>query len=187
MGGPLRQLCLKSEETVLRWFIILVQPGYEVSVKRNLDRFEDVSVVVPYRTEVRQWADRKVVRQRPLLPGYVIARSNPELRGQIVSLPRVYQFLRFGGEAAYLTEEEVEAVRRVSERTVDPESWDKLQPGQAVRILDGPLAGCAGEIVERDRNQYFTIRLPMLGRQIATRVDLSETGISLLPGTEART
>jgi hypothetical protein len=35
--------------------------------------------------------------------------------------------------------------------------------------------------VERDRNHYFTVRLEMLGRQIATRVDPRETELSLLP------
>lgn len=160
----------------------MVQPGYEVSVQRSLETFCNLPVFVPYRTEVRQWSDRKVVRRRVLLPGYVMSRTDPQLRGQVVSLPRVHQFLRFGGEAAYLRDDEVEALRRISERTVDPECWDQLLPGHSVRILTGPLAGCSGEVVERDRHRYFTVQLPMLGRQIATKVDLSKTEISLLPG-----
>jgi len=186
MGESVRQLCLKIENTGPRWSIILVQPGYEVSVQRSLETLRDLQAFVPYRTEVRQWADRKVIKRRALLPGYVIARTDPELCGQVVTLPRVYQFLRFGGEAAYLRDEEVEALRGISERTVEPESWEQLQRGQSVRILTGPLAGCAGEVVERDRDQHFTVRLPMLGRQVATKVDLSTTEISLLPGPEVR-
>jgi len=186
MGGSLRQLCLKSEEINSRWFIILVQPGYEISVQRNLETVRDLPAIVPYRTEVRQWADRKVIKRRPLLSGYVIARTNPELRGQVISLPHVYKFLRFGGEPAWLSDEEVESLRGISERTVDQESWDRLEPGQAVRILSGPLAGCAGEVVERDRSHYFTVRLPMLGRQIATKVDLSKTEVSLLPAPRTK-
>lgn len=185
MCRSLRQLRLETENTGSRWYIILVQPGYEVSVQHMLESVRDLPAFVPYRTEVRQWSDRKVIKRRVLLPGYVMARTDPTLRGQVVSLPRVYQFLRFGGEAAYLTEEEVHSLRRISERTVAPESWDQLERGQAVRILTGPLASCSGEIVERDWNQYFTLRLPMLGRQIATEVNLSETEISLLPQTEA--
>jgi len=181
MGGSLRQLCLNSENIGCRWSIILVQPGYEVNVQRNLETLRDLPAFVPYRTEVRQWADRKVIKRRALLPGYVIALTDPARRGQVVTVPRVYQFLRFGGETAYLTDEEVESLRGISERTLEPESWDDLQAGQSVRVLTGALAGCAGEIVERDRNQYFTVRMPMLGRQVATKIDLSKTEISLLP------
>lgn len=180
MGETLRQLCLDSTEELHRWSVILVQPGYEISVQRSLETMTEVPSIVPYRTEVRQWADRRVIKRRPLLPGYVIMRPNPELRGQVVRLPRVYQFLRFGGKPAHLTEEEVQSLRRISDQTLEPESWVDLVPGRVVRILNGPLAGCVGEIVERDRQPYFTVRLSMLGRQIATRVDLATTSISLL-------
>lgn len=181
MGASWRQLCLESVISSPEWAIVLVQPGYEISVQRTLEFVREVPAMVPYRTEVRQWADRKVIKRRALLPGYVIVRANPELRGQIVSLPRVNQFLRFGGQPARLTDEEVESLRRISERTMDPEAWSELTAGQRVRILNGPLAGSTGEIVERDRHQYFTVRLTMLGRQIATKVDLAETQLSVLP------
>lgn len=174
----------KSDLEGPRWFIILVQPGYEVSVQRSLECLRDVKALVPYRTEVRQWADRKVIKRRALLPGYVIAQTDAEARGQVVRLPRVHQFLRFGGAPAWLQDNEVESLRRISERALDPESWERLQPGQGVRILSGPLAGCVGEVVERNALHYFTVRLPILGRQIATKVDLSETELSLLPTSE---
>lgn len=184
MCGSERQLCLERESESPRWFILIVQPGYEVTVQRSLESLRDVPALVPYRTEIRQWADRKVIKRRALLPGYVIAQADPGARGQVVTLPRVYQFLRFGGEPAWLRDYEVESLRRISERTLDPESWEQLEPGQSVRVLSGPLAGCTGEVVERNAGQYFTVRLPILGRQIATRVDLSETELSLLPALE---
>lgn len=176
-----RQLYLNPASQCPRWFIITVQPRYEVSVQRSLEQLLNVSALVPYRTEVRQWADRRVIKRRALLPGYVIVQADPEARGQVVSLPRVHQFLRFGGEPVSLRDYEVESLRRISERAIDPESWEQLQIGQTVRILTGPLAGCCGEIVERNSSHYFTVRLPILGRQIATKVDLSATELSLLP------
>jgi len=184
MCGSGRQLWTESQTEVSRWFILLVQAGYEASVQRSLESVRNIKSLVPYRTEVRQWADRKVVKRRALLPGYVIAQADPEARGQVVRLPRVQQFLRFGGAPAWLQDNEVASLQRISERTLDPESWEQLQPGQGVRILSGPLAGCVGEVVERNALHYFTVRLPILGRQIATRVDLSETELSLLPTSE---
>lgn len=180
MGESQRQLYLNEPEDE-GWYVILVQSGYEVSVQRVASQWRETPVFVPYRTEIRQWADRKVARKKALLPGYVIARTNLAERGRLVTLPRVYGFLRFAGQPATLRDDEVEALKRISEKTVDPEAWESLVVGQPVRILSGPLSGCTGEIVERDRNHYFTVRLEMLGRQIATRVDPRETEISLLP------
>jgi transcription antitermination factor NusG len=186
MCGSERQLWLESDSKSPRWFIITVQPGYEVSVQRSLESLLAIPVLVPYRTEIRQWADRKVIKRRALLPGYVIAQTDPEARGQVVRLPRVNQFLRFGGEPMWLQDHEVESLRRISERTVDPESWEQLETGTKVRILSGPLTGCSGEVVARNASHYFTVRLAILGRQIATRVDLCETELSLLPDSEIR-
>lgn len=183
MCGSERQLCFDEETSDARWFVIVVQSGHEASVQRSLESLQNIPVLVPYRTEVRQWADRKVVKRKPLLPGYVIAKAAPEARGQVVRVPYVCQFLRFGGEPAWLRADEVETLRRISERTAHPETWESLQTGQPVRILNGPLAGCAGEVVAREDYRYFTVRLPMMGRQIATRVDLSTTDVSLLPSS----
>lgn len=176
-----RQLCLQPESDNLRWLILLVQRGYELKVQQNLERLREIPSIVPLRMETRQWAGRTVVKPRVLLPGYVIAQVDMSLRGQIVGLPRVYQFLKFGEQRACLTDEEVESLRKISERTINPESWELLELGQRIRILDGPLAGCQGEVVERERDHYFTIRLPMLGRQIAIKIDLAKTEVVLMP------
>jgi transcription antitermination factor NusG len=176
-----RQLCLQSESDNLRWLILLVQRGYELKVQKSLASLRNIPAIVPVRMETKQWADRTVVKPRVLLPGYVIAQVDLSLRGQIVGLPRVYEFLRFGEHRAYLSDEEVETLRRITERTIHPESWELLEVGQRVRIMDGPLAGCQGEVVEREHDHYFSIRLPMLGRQIAIKIDLSTTEVVLMP------
>jgi len=119
------------------------------------------------------------------MPGYVLVRVNVGERGQLVRTGVVARFLRFGEAVAFLTEEEIRSLRRMSETVQNPEAWAHLEQGQTVRLLAGPFAGCMGEVVERHAQRYFTVRLQMLGRQIAVKMDLAPSEVSLLPSRDA--
>jgi len=165
--------------------IALVRPGMELATEGRLVERLGVKAFVPFRTVTRSWQDRVVVRRQALMPGYVLVRVNVAERGQVVRTGVVARFLRFGEAVAVLTEDEVSSLRRMSETDPNPEAWAHLEQGQTVRLLAGPFAGCTGEVVERRAQRYFTVRLPMLGRQIAVKMDLAPSEVSLLSSRDA--
>ncbi len=122
----------------------------------------------------------------PLFPGYAFVRGDLQNAGPLVTLPGVISFLRVGGVPALVTAAEMEAVRRMTEMTITVETWQELKAGKRIKILSGPLIGCEGEIVEQKKGAFFTVRLELLRRQIATPLDLSQTLVSVLPGSEGR-
>lgn len=171
---------------LFKWMIALVRPGTELATQGRLVEHLGVNAFVPFRTVTRSWQDRVVVRRQALMPGYVLVRVNVEERGQLVRTGVVARFLRFGEAVAFLTEEEISSLRRMSETDPNPEAWAHLEQGQMVRLLAGPFAGCTGEVVERHAQCYFTVRLPMLGRQIAVKMDLAPSEVSLLSSRDGQ-
>ena len=115
------------------------------------------------------------------MPGYAIVNTILDGSRSLISLPRVYGFLRSNGHPVSLTVDEVQSLKAISEQEIKAECWNEIHPGRPVRILSGPLAGCAGEVVTVKAAQFFTVTLPLLGRQIATEIDLSRVSVSLLP------
>jgi len=166
-----------------QWFVLLVQPGWESAVQKWAKETRGIDIFVPYRTEICQWRDRKKIKSKPLLPGYAIVDTVLDGSRSLISLPRVYGFLRSNGQPAFLTRDEVQSLKAISEQEVNAECWNEVHPGRPVRILNGPLAGCTGEVVTVKQAQFFTVTLPMLGRQIATEIDLSRVSVSLLPSS----
>lgn len=166
-----------------QWFVLLVQPGWEVAVQKWAKEARGVDIFVPYRTEICQWRDRKKIKSKPILPGYAIVDTVLDGSRSLISLPKVYGFLRSNGQPVFLTHDEVQSLKAISEQEVNAECWTEIHPGRPVRILNGPLAGCTGEVVTVREAQFFTVTLPMLGRQIATDIDLSKVAVSLLPSS----
>lgn len=164
-----------------QWLVSLVRPGTELATEDRLIGLDGVDAFVPYRTIVRTWKDRKVIRKEALMPGYVFAYADLEERGQLVKAGGVERLLRFGTEYATLQSSEVLSLRRMSETDPNPETWEQPEGGVPIRVLAGPFAGCVGEVVERHQHRYFTVRLPMLGRQVAVKMQLIAGEVTVLP------
>jgi transcriptional antiterminator RfaH len=167
------------------WHVLLVRPGHELRVERLIVGHRDVEVYVPYRSEARQLSDRTKVARRPLLTGYAFVRGNLRDCAKLVTLPSITGFLRFGERLATVKVTEMDAIRIMAEKFVAVEAWHDISLGLRIRILSGPLTGCEGEIVDRKTGSFFTVRLDLLGRQIATPIDLSQTKVAILPDTES--
>ena len=163
-----------------------MRPGSELVTESRLIGQLGVAAFVPYRTVQRNWKDRKVYRRQALIPGYVFVHIDLGERGQLVQARAVERLLRFGSEYATLESEEIASLRRISEAAPNPETWERLAVGQSIRLDEGPWAGCVGEVVERHQGRYFTVRLPMLGRQVAVRMEVVTGQVSLLPRVDAR-
>lgn len=161
------------------WYVLIVRILHERSIESLLVERRGVDAFVPCRSEVRQYRNRRRVKWYPLLSGYVFVSGILEEIGPLVTLPGVISFLRVNGMPACVTPSEIEAVRRIAEQPIGVETWHELTQGKRIKILSGPLMGCEGEIVERKNRRFFTVRINVLGRQIAIPIDPSETATSL--------
>ena len=150
-----------------QWFILHALSGHELKVRRNVESrvlqegMEEVvgEVLIPTEkvSEVKQGKKRTVVRK--FFPGYLLINialyeEDGSLNGAawdfIKNTPGVIGFLG-GDRPSPMTAEEVDAiVHQIEEKkeTVAPKV--AFEPGETVKITDGPFMNFNGVIDEVD-------------------------------------
>lgn len=84
----------------------------------------------------------RAARIRPYFPGYLFIQADLDVLGQNAFswLPGVVGLVQFGGEPAVVPDKLI-AELRARLAALSPESRDPYQPGERVRIVEGPFAG----------------------------------------------
>lgn len=171
-----------------RWYVVHAYSGYEKRVAESLkeriqfegmeDSFGEVLVPTEEVVEVRDGKKRK--SERKFYPGYVMVQMemNDETWHLVKQIPRVMGFI--GGTAdkpAPITEREAEAIlRRVQDGADKPSHKTIYEPGEVVRVTEGPFADFNGVVegVDYDKSR-IQVAVTIFGR--ATPVELEFTQV----------
>jgi len=166
-----------------RWYVVHAYSGFEHQVKRSLEerikragleeKFGEILVPTEEVVEMRDGKQRK--SERKFFPGYVLVQMemDDETWHLVKDVPRVMGFI--GGSSdrpAPLSDKEAEAIlARVRESTEKPKPKVLFEPGEVVRIIDGPFNDFSGvvEEVDYDKNR-LRVEVTIFGR--STPVDL---------------
>lgn len=162
-------------EPGLRWYAIQTKPNREREVEKRLTDLR-LEVFLPWMRTRRRIGSRFQWVMVPLFPGYVFCRLDMVLSGKAARYsPGVKDFLSFGSRLAEVGEDIILVLReRCPEGVaqIDPVS---AQPGDVVRITEGPFSGLEAVFEQKLKgSERVAVLLEILGRQ--TRLVLpSET------------
>jgi transcriptional antiterminator NusG len=143
-----------------RWYVVQAYSGYENHVKRSLeeriklaeveDRFGEILVPTEEVVEMRSGQKRK--SQRKFFPGYVLVHMemDDETWHLVKESPKVLGFI--GGTAdkpAPISDREADNIlNRIEDSTEKPKPKTLFEPGEVVRVNDGPFADFNGVVEE---------------------------------------
>lgn len=155
------------------WIAAHVKSRSEFSVS-SLLRDRGYETFLPTYHNERQWSDRKVVRELPLIPGYVFVRMAPsKVRLPMVTTPGVIKIVGFNSQAARIDDHEIEQLRTFIATSLKVEPLSYLKPGSLVRIKDGALTGTWGTIVQLRKATLLVLSIETLYRSVAVHIDPS--------------
>jgi transcriptional antiterminator NusG len=134
-----------------RWYVVHAYSGFEKQVKRSLEEriqraeMQDLfgEVLVPTEEVVEMKGGQKRRSDRKFFPGYVLVEMEmtDETWHLVKAVPKVMGFI--GGTAdrpAPITPREADAIlNRVREGVDKPRPKVLFEPGEMVRVIDGPL------------------------------------------------
>lgn len=166
-----------------RWYVVHAFSGFENQVKRSLveriarngmeDLFGEILVPTEEVVEMRGGQQRK--SERKFFPGYVLVQMEmtDETWHLVREVPRVMGFI--GGTAdrpAPITDKEAENIlQRVREGVEKPRPKVLFEPGEMVRVTEGPFNDFTGVVEDVDyEKSRLKISVSIFGR--ATAVDL---------------
>ncbi len=167
----------------MRWYVVHAYSGYENYVKKTLQEYVDRAglqaqfseILVPSEEVVEIRDGKKRKSDRKFFPGYVLVHMDmDDTTWHLVrSVPRVMGFI--GGtpdKPAPITEREANQIlQRMEEGSERPRPKVLFEPGEVVRVTNGPFADFEAvvEEVDYDKNK-LRVSVLIFGR--STPVEL---------------
>ena len=170
-----------------RWYIVHAYSNFEHKVKSSLeeriklagleDRFGEILVPTEEVVEMREGQKRR--SERKFFPGYVLVNMemDDETWHLVKDVPKVLGFI--GGSSdrpAPISDKEAEAIlQRVKEGVDKPRPKVLFEPGEVVRVTDGPFNDFNGvvEHVNYDKNR-LRVAVQILGRSTPVELDFGQ-------------
>jgi len=167
----------------LNWYVVHTYSGYENKVKANIEKtienrkLQDqiFEVRVPLQDVVEMKGGVKKNVSKKMFPGYVLVEMamNDDTWHLVKSVPRVMGFI--GGtpdKPAPISKREADLIlNRLEQSAEKPRHRKEYQPGEEVRVTEGPFADFNGTVEEVDYEKgRLKVSVSIFGR--ATPVEL---------------
>ncbi len=176
-----------AENPALRWYIVHAYSNFEHKVKSSLEervkrmglesKFGEILVPTEEVVEMKEGSKRR--SERKFFPGYVLVQMemDDETWHLVKDVPKVLGFI--GGTSdrpAPITEKEANHIlQRVQEGVDKPRPKVLFEPGEVVRVTDGPFNAFSGVVekvnYEKSRLQ---VAVQILGRSTPVELDFGQ-------------
>ena len=146
------------------WYAVRVKSRSEKKVWSDLVE-QGIESYVPLQRRLRQWSDRKKWVEMPLISGYVFVNISRKEYEIVLRTYNVICYIYFEGKAAVIRDSDINLLKRMlgqSEVELEVTAED-LKPGQMVQIVNGPLIGVVGELIEFMGKNKVALRIAPLG------------------------
>ncbi|HLR87489.1 MAG TPA: transcription termination/antitermination protein NusG [Wenzhouxiangella sp.] len=169
------------------WYVVHAYSNYEKAVKRALedrirragmeDQFGEILVPTEEVVEMRKGVKRK--SERKFFPGYVLVEMemNDDTWHLVKSVPRVMGFI--GGRQdspTPISQAEADAIlQRVPDGADKPRPKVLFEPGEMVRVTEGPFNDFSGVVEEINyEKSRLRVAVSIFGRSTPVELDFTQ-------------
>lgn len=171
----------------MRWYVVHTYSNFEHKVKSSLeerirlrgleDRFGEILVPTEEVVEMKEGQKRR--SERKFFPGYVLVQMDmdDETWHLVKEVPKVLGFI--GGStdrpAPIAEKEAMTILHRVEEGAEKPRPKVLFEPGEVVRVVDGPFNDFNGvvESVNYEKSR-LQVAVQILGRSTPVELDFGQ-------------
>ena len=154
-----------SDVSCAPWLAVYVKPRHEKNVAFALQH-KGYEAFLPTYTKCHRYK-RKF--ELPLFPGYVFCRSELSKTLPLLTTPGVFSIVGNGRHP--ISDEEINAVRRLATSGFAPCPWPYVSIGQEFCIESGPLRGVRGVLVDASDHRWLVVSVHLLQRSMAAKLD----------------
>lgn len=187
LGGGIVNRSRELDSMALRWYVVHAYSGFENQVRKSLEervrhsphahKFGQILVPTEEVVEMREGQKRK--SDRKFFPGYVLVQMemDDDTWHLVKSVPRVMGFI--GGSSdnpAPISDKEADAIlQRVEEGVDKPKPKFLFEPGEVVRITDGPFNDFNGVVEEVDyEKSRLRVSVLIFGRSTPVELEFGQ-------------
>ena len=171
----------------LRWYVVHAYSGFENQVKRYLqerierfgmqDKFGEILVPMEEVVEMREGQKKR--SERKFFPGYVLVQMemDDDSWHLVKDVPKVLGFI--GGttdKPAPIPEREADAIlQRIQEGVDKPRPKVLFEPGEVVRVTDGPFNDFNGIVEEVNyEKSRMLVAVQIFGRSTPVELEFGQ-------------
>ena len=149
-----------------QWLVAYVQSCLEKKTAQRLSAL-GIEHYLPVQTELHQWSDRLKRIDRLILPMMIFVHVSPREQSLPLTLQAVsrYMTLRGKGCPAVIPDDQMSRFRFMLDYSAEAIEIcnTPLAPGDAIKVIKGPLTGLEGELITIGGKSKVAVRLDMLG------------------------
>ncbi|MDO8952127.1 MAG: UpxY family transcription antiterminator [Draconibacterium sp.] len=170
----------QQKNTEKQWLVVYTRSRAEKKVELEL-KIKEIESFLPMQKKLRQWKDRKKWVEMPLMSGYCFVHITRKEYDSVLQTNNVVSYVRFEGKAAVIPDKQIDALKQMLKQYVFEVdvTTDNFEPGKKVEVIEGPLIGLRGELIEARGKNKFIIRFTQINSIFSVEIPANQ--LSLLP------
>ena len=153
----------------MSWYAVYTRHQHERQVARLIEG-KEITAFLPAYPVHRQWADRRMVIEKPLFPCYVFVRTDEGRMLPVVQTPGVIHVVSSAGKPVPVPDEEIDAIQRAVMGRLRLEPCPFINAGDRVRITHGALEGIEGILLRKKSGYRVVLSIEMLSKSVAVEI-----------------
>lgn len=150
-----------------RWFVCHTRPRCEKKFAELVAR-EKFDHYLPLVESVRRYGTQTKVFTKPLFPGYVFSRIEPERKDRVYQQDLLVRAIPVENEAQFL--QQLADVKAVCASGLEAVLHPLLRKGSRVRVVGGPLHGLEGYVDNPANPQGIVVSVDVLQQGLLVRL-----------------
>ena len=162
--------CQKCDGT---WYAAHVRSKHENLVTKELSA-KSITHYLPLIEKLKKWSDRRVLLKEPLFPGYIFVNIPYEKRLPVLETRGVVQLVGSNGTPWPIPSEEIESIHKALLSNLKYDPYPYLNVGKEVCVMRGPLQGCQGILVEKNKKYRLVLSIHLIGQSIGVEINATD-------------
>jgi transcription antitermination factor NusG len=152
------------------WYVVYTAPRAEKVVCQELIN-KNFVVFLPLIKELKIWKNRqKKWIDKVLFPSYIFVNTQQHELYHIKQMPRVATYLHIAGKPSTISNIVIEGIKRMLSLDKNVSVETDFNEGEKVKIIEGPLAGYKGILVQQKGKARFGIQIDEINQTVFVEV-----------------
>jgi transcriptional antiterminator NusG len=154
-------------EARLHWYAVHTRSRHERKVRAGL-LAQGFEVYLPEFRTLSKRRDRRLMIFKSLFPGYLFIQTqlDPDQHLRVIKTPSVVRLVGVRSDPTPIPEHEIASIRLLLGADEETRPSDSLSVGQLVQVMEGPLRGVIGRVVDTAKARRIVVSVDLLGRAV---------------------
>lgn len=158
------------------WYAVYTIVRHEKAVYSSL-LDKSINTYLPIREVVNRWKDRNKKVLLPLFPGYIFVNFDLKDKLNVLTTKGVVRILGVNGNPIPIPDQQINSIKGLLESNLNYDPYQYLVEGKEVEVVNGPLTGSRGKVIER-RGQYrLILSVDLIQRAVSVEVDIDDVDL----------